>query len=67
MLTPLCVATMREHIALVRFFLTMDIVSSKRAKCKTATVHGICPLTIAKDKENYEIVELLTEVHKLHI
>lgn len=67
MLTPLCVAIMREHIDLVRFFLTIDIVSSKATKCKTATVHGICPLKIAKDKENYELVELLMDVHKLHL
>lgn len=69
MLTPLCVATLQRNVEMVYFYMARDrdIRTVEVGRCKTESIHGICPLSIAVLQADDTIIRLLTDQHIAHI
>lgn len=69
MMTPMCVAALQGNVEMVLFYLARDrdIPTVDSTKCKTASLHGVCPLRIAVMQGDDEVIRLLTEQHIQHI
>lgn len=65
-LTPMCIAAMHGNVDLVRYFMSIDIESPNPDKCKTRSIHGVCPLHLARVKGHHEVIQLLTPTHDQH-
>lgn len=69
MLPPLCVAALEGNVDMVRFYMAREreLPAIADVKCKTSSLHGVCPLQLAVQQEHDDIIRLLRDQHVAHI
>lgn len=64
-LSPLCVAALQGNTDIAQIYLTLE--TSKQFECPSETIHGICPLQLAQNNDDYNMIELLRPKHQTHL
>lgn len=66
-LTPLCVAVMQHNIDLARIFLSLETPVNNLYDCPSESIHGICPIQLAVQLNDVNMVKLLRPKHQTHL
>lgn len=66
-LTPLCVAVLQHNIDLARIFLSLEAPGSSAYDCPSETIHGVCPIQLAQQTKDINMVKLLRPKHNKHL
>lgn len=66
-LTPLCVAVLTNNYAIAEFYIHFENPTNGCTNnCPSKSMHGVCPLELAKLQSNQNIIELLMPTHGQH-
>lgn len=67
LLTPLCVAALQGNIDIAKIYLTLETPKQNIIDCPSKSIHGICPLHLARIKGDTNMIDLLQSKHQLHL